>query len=248
MTTTIDKTISELIALGTAGIAALDRIPPRIAQECARRWLMDEARDAERAVARAVEEAATRIRHREDEDNRLARIEAANRAAEWLAQIEWVGEAVARDTRRAGLYGKVTRVLPKWDVDLLADEIRLGRDPSEAWRSICGKRAILEEADASVTTRLFDNLSSIIRDGVDSIIDERAAKLGIEWTAALLTTTIAMPDGTRVTWGQATRAQHAARLEMLKKHAATEIETATRHAAAIAALEAAGVDRLDDLA
>lgn len=74
-----------------------------------------------------------------------------------------------------------------------------------------------------------------------------ADKLRMEWTAELLSSPIAMPDGTRTTWGAATVEQHRARAAMFEANATANAQGAARHLLAVHELEAAGVDCLNDL-
>ena len=68
------------------------------------------------------------------------------------------------------------------------------------------------------------------------ILDDYADRLRIEWTAELLASTFALPDGTRILWGEATLAQHEERLQMLVRNAEANLEAAARHRAAMAAI------------
>lgn len=69
---------------------------------------------------------------------------------------------------------------------------------------------------------------------------EVRAELFIEWTAQLLSTEIAMPDGRRTTWGMATVSEHRARHAMLTANASANTVNAARHAEALDLLESTG--------
>lgn len=71
-----------------------------------------------------------------------------------------------------------------------------------------------------------------------ALMDEYRATLHIEWTSELLASGIAMPDGSITTWGEATIAQHEARLEMLATNVHANASTAARHQYAIDAIRA----------
>jgi len=86
-----------------------------------------------------------------------------------------------------------------------------------------------------------------INDQLQAAIAGYKAALRMEWTAELLNSTIALPDGTRTTWGAATVEQLKARAAMLVAHAAGTAESAARVLCAVDELEAAGVDCLNDL-
>lgn len=221
----LEKKIAALVELGVNGVREAS-IPPSVAQECARRWLVEQARDLERARARQVEEAA--VRERYANEKRLQELRAE--ARQWLkARPEW-------------------HEFEPYDRQLFYADHVAGADPETALARLASRRASFREIDGQARHDLFGELDTIIRDGVDRLIERRAEEVGIEWTAALLTTTVALPDGSRVEWGEATREQHAARLDMLAKHAAGELETAARHRAAIGAIDAAGVQCLNELA
>lgn len=225
----IERRIAAMVALGTE--ALLDApIAPSVAQACARRWLIEQARDVERKRAREVEEAAAR-EERERAIERHAARDRSNRLA-----FAWADE-------RGGFYNDYDRrKFGSW-IDGDPSEERWERCYAGVWED----RNLTLESYEQTTRSYLGELSTIIRNGVDAIIEERAADLDIEWTAALLTTTVALPGGERVTWGEATVEQHEARIAMLAKHAAGELETASRHRAAVESIKAAGVRCLDDL-
>ncbi len=242
-TSTIEKKIAGLVALGVDALQDA-AIPPSVAQECARRWLIAAARDAERARAREIETSA---------------ILAAITAPEILAK--------AIDAGSASSYYEWVKSLPGEKLPLFANGVETIRsvnmwnegavnwDADEAhrlWQEGRLEDAIALLAKSARSHRERNNAARRKSWGrtlhhVDRVIEERAAELEIEWTAALLTTTVSLPDGSRVEWGEATREQHEARLEMLAKHAAGELETAARHRAAIDAIDAAGARCLNEL-
>lgn len=241
----IEKKITALVALGVDGVRAAT-IPPAVAQECARRWLVDAARDAERARVREIERAALLALITTPEAlARASKLDDDRRGAvgfrEWVLSLP--GEVLPYfangvETKRA--------------VDMWREGCDDG-EPAKLWRAGRAEEAIERIARNARAFRERNNEARRKAWGrtllhVDRVIEERAAELEIGWTAALLTTTVALPDGTRVEWGEATREQHAARLDMLAKHAAGEIESASRHRAAIEALDAAGARCLNDLA
>lgn len=71
-----------------------------------------------------------------------------------------------------------------------------------------------------------------------ALMDEYRSTMRIEWTPELLASGIAMPDGSITTWGEATIAQHEARLEMLATNVHANASTAARHQYAIDAIRA----------
>jgi hypothetical protein len=83
---------------------------------------------------------------------------------------------------------------------------------------------------------------------VYKVMQEWADNIRFEVTAELLDTIFAVGDGTKVTWRDATVAQHEERAEMLTKMAAGTIETAAMHTAAVRIIKDAGVDSLGQVA
>lgn len=72
------------------------------------------------------------------------------------------------------------------------------------------------------------------------------AELFTEWTEQLLGSEIAMPDGTRTTWGKATVSQHRLRHDMLVKNVTANMENAVRHSQAIELIESSGAMNLEE--
>lgn len=86
-----------------------------------------------------------------------------------------------------------------------------------------------------------------LRAKANLITTELAQSLHREWTAAMLAGEFALPDGTRVSWADATVQQHGIRADQLESLAAGDLATAAIHRQAISDLRSAGVDRLADL-
>ena len=70
----------------------------------------------------------------------------------------------------------------------------------------------------------------------------------LEVTEELLASTFALPDGTRVYWGEATAAQHEERAESLESMAAGTIETAGLHRRAVELIRSSGGENLREAA
>lgn len=79
------------------------------------------------------------------------------------------------------------------------------------------------------------------------IIDDFKREVFVEWTAELLASDFAMPDGTRVTWGEATIEQHEERAAMFQRNAVANAEGAARHVQAVEQLKDSGALTLSDL-
>jgi len=123
-----------------------------------------------------------------------------------------------------------------------ADEER-GRQQAEAQREVVEahrRRRLLEEAAAE---ERVDEAMRRVKEA------EEAWKqaLRMEWTRELLGAAFALRDGTIVTWGSATVAQHEDRIAMFTDNAVANIEGAARHQAAITELREKGLLCLNEL-
>lgn len=94
--------------------------------------------------------------------------------------------------------------------------------------------------EAAIQRQMWDSISSAIGRYKDA--------LRMEWTDELLASSFALADGTRVLWGEATVEQHRERVGMFTANAATNLQGAARHEAAIESLETAGAACLNELA
>jgi hypothetical protein len=65
------------------------------------------------------------------------------------------------------------------------------------------------------------------------VVDKLNAEVLLDLNKRLLKSAFALGDGTSVQWGEATKAQHEARLELLMKNVEGNLDTANRHRAAI---------------
>jgi hypothetical protein len=82
---------------------------------------------------------------------------------------------------------------------------------------------------------------------IDAALQEYADHIRFEVTAELLDTVFATGDGTRVSWREATVAQHEDRIDMLTKMIAGTSETAAMHMRAVEMIKDAGVDCLGQI-
>jgi hypothetical protein len=80
-----------------------------------------------------------------------------------------------------------------------------------------------------------------------TLIKDYTQTIRLELTEELLGSIFALGDGRRVTWGEATRAEHEQRIDMLAKNANANAAAAARHVAAVSMIEEAGVERLADI-
>lgn len=110
------------------------------------------------------------------------------------------------------------------------------------------KRAEMRTREADAKFREASSTAKArLRAKVNLITTELAQSLHKEWTAALLAGEFALPDGTRVSWADATAAQHGERADQLESLAAGDMATATIHRQAINDLRDAGVATLGEL-
>lgn len=157
----------------------------------------------------------------ESEEYRVAESVLATQTTDVIYSLATAALVDAARQRRRGAALSVER-------EAVKSEPRPRRSPEAAWTS---------------QMEHYASMAAPLR----RIIDEYAEALKIEWTADLLASEFALPDGSRTTWGDASIAQHRARVEMFTSNAQANIEGAARHEKAIAELEAAGTPTLADL-
>jgi hypothetical protein len=104
------------------------------------------------------------------------------------------------------------------------------------------RRTEIEEREAELARLRSERMTRLAR-----TIEDWTKDLRQQWTRELLDTKIALPDGTYITWGEFTLAQHRTRLAMFQGQAETALDGAARHQAAIDALTLAGADTLNEL-
>lgn len=92
-----------------------------------------------------------------------------------------------------------------------------------------------------------DKANETLRAKARMIVDEFARDLHEEWTASLLADQFSLPDGTRVTWADATISDHEKRARQLESLAAGDLLTASIHRNAIRDIEAANVRTLAEV-
>lgn len=109
--------------------------------------------------------------------------------------------------------------------------------------NLCDSCAACRHARRAID-KVNDKRNREMRKAFDAYELQLRSQLWTEWTADLLTAEIAMPDGTRTTWGDATIDQHRERREMLAKNSMANAESAARHAQAIEQLEESGAANL----
>lgn len=196
------------------------------------RTLVDRARSIARSRAAEVERAATRARvkteHPELSDDEVGRwpratAEERKRTLEWAAGRRELDARNARETAghvgpmRPGSWSKHNSCNDCQQCQEGWDELRVHEDK---WRA---RRIEIQQG--------YEN--------------QLRAELFVEWTSALLGAEIAMPDGTRTTWGEATIEQHERRRAMSAGNAMANMENAARHAEAVDLLRQTGALNLN---
>lgn len=97
---------------------------------------------------------------------------------------------------------------------------------------------------AEIDSRAAHKLTERLTEAIETF----ASAVRADWTEQILSASFALPDGTRVLWGEATVEQHKARRDFLLSQASGTLETAGRHDAAIKDLMSFRVTCLNDLA
>lgn len=77
-------------------------------------------------------------------------------------------------------------------------------------------------------------------------VDQFKSELKMEWTRELLASSFVLKSGERVTWGDATVAQHKERMAMFKEQARINMDGAERHKLAIQQIEEVGAKCLNE--
>lgn len=117
------------------------------------------------------------------------------------------------------------------------EEKRARASRLSSFHEAAGSGAAQAKAQLSAARRLADSASEGFADSVR-----------IEWhDPELLEAKIARPDGSYTTWGNASREDHRARIEMFRVNATANIEGAGRHIAALRDLEESGSETLNEM-
>lgn len=199
------------------------------------RYLVERAREIARYRAASVEREATKARLaaelpdlQEHQIDRWEFMSERDRQAAIESARHWQKVREEREARTAGHIGRAKPGSQSKENDCQeCDECK------ESWQ----RYYELEREHLARRAKIYDEYEAELR-----------AQLFVEWTEELLDAEIAMPDGTRTTWGQATVEQHRRRHEMLAKNAMANAENAARHSLAIEQLEASGAPNLAALA
>lgn len=245
---TVDQWVTSVTAQGPE-YAETVQIPTNIAQTLARRYVVEHARTNERKATRAIEEAAERERSQRDRERRAQaraeRVAIDSKLNSWLDstgtfELPYVDQGKTRALQhRYSVWADDMPLIREQLLDLMDRNVL-----PVALGLIRNAAVAINREENEVRQRNQTKW----RDALDELIDQQAERLGMHWTAALLTETVALPDGSRVLWGEATVSDHLARIQLLSRHAATELATATRHRAAVNYIEATpGATCLNDV-
>lgn len=163
-------------------------------------------------------------------------------AEEMTRSAESITGGLTREERTAAAMLYVLRLLKERHRQVVADTERSAQSSRKRTRfedTIPADDAYWEQRDEA--DREF-------RANMQATVDAFLSKQRVRWTAELLASTFALPDGTLVPWGDATVEQHEARRAMFLGNAQANLEGASRHEQAIRDLTTAGVETLRDLA
>jgi hypothetical protein len=83
--------------------------------------------------------------------------------------------------------------------------------------------------------------------GIQLRIEEAAKQVRLELGGDLLKSDFALGDGTRVSWGKATREQHQMRAQMMSTKSVSIAEDAARHLAAVRIMDESKADSLEEV-
>lgn len=177
------------------------------------------------SIQNAVEilAAKTALGDREAAARVLARLSAQDRSDLAIEQLIAQGRAVVRARTLAA----------EQRAEEKARQRRIAQFRSPVAAAERSSRAAAEDAK-------YDRLRAEGQAEIRNALDAYALSRVIEWTAELLDSTFAMPDGKRVTWGEATLAQHSTRANMFATNVLVNAEGAARHRLAIVALTTSG--------
>lgn len=180
-----------------------------------------------------------------DEASRIARVDPKVAAADLVNELttsqardlatRFLADEVASRRRATTLSAERDAERSPWMAEhpggapVVAGRVVMDDEARQRWEA--EERAIQERAMRE------------IRGHVDRYIEARK----VEWTAELLDSAIAMPDGTIVLWGDATVEQHQERRDMFLRNALANTEGAARHEQAIRELTEAHAATLREM-
>lgn len=158
----------------------------------------------------------------------LEQVRAHERAGALLVEVRAERVEQAKRERVVGPPNRGTAAYRAWVRD--TDE---GRQYHDEWERTSDQ--IRRQCDARFAA------------SIHASIETYTNEVKMQWTQDLLDTGFALPDGTTVTWGDATVDQHKQRAQMFTANAAANIKGAARHTQAVRDLEASGVETLRTL-
>lgn len=173
--------------------------------------------------------------------NEVALILAAKLPHEEVVKLaaEALGER-ARSKRRAEVLRveRKAEVKPERYIFEIDDDIAAGKEVT--WEE---RRRWNESEERRKKQEVIDQQR---HDAFQAAMEEFKREVIVEWTTELLEASIALPDGTLVTWGEATAEQHEARKAMLEHNVFANAEAAARHEQALLLLRETGASNLNE--
>lgn len=181
---------------------------------------------------------------------RSASADSAEVVAERIA--DQLDPADLREVAIRALVVEVESVRRRWAYDIERAAVRPASSPApttqrgrreanrqdrERWLAKHPEEAARFQAETDAITERF---AASMREHVEAF----ATQVRLELTAELLASEFAVGDGRRVTWGEASMADHQSRANMLSRNAASISETAAAHLAAVRMIEERGAATL----
>lgn len=185
-------------------------------------------------IERVISEALSRVEAGEDEFK--AALDALAGSPSYVYRelaVAAVVSTVRTRRRSATLVVERSAIVSKdnWETALTpsAAGVRKGTASYDRWLTETENGRKYADEEHEYNRRKWSALSDAL--------DRYTKELRVQWTAELLSSEFALADGTRVTWGEATREQHIERRDIFMRNASANLEGAARHQQAIDALE-----------
>jgi hypothetical protein len=261
----LNERLDRMIRLGVDTLELLNGVEftsftPLEIKEIARRWLLQEARRYEREQTAEAEHRATEVAEKKRQADQAQRDSEHAALKSYLATLT-EGDSPLMDPTEFRSYilaspldpetGQRDTASPRWGIGQRLQEMWKENGPGPEVEACARQIAKIVHTNWDIEFKRRSDRNRQYNDeiqrAVDIFIEETAQEAGIAWTSALLTSTFALPDGTRVKWGEATVDQHQQRASMFSKQATAAVENAARHINAIRDIEKAGAGCLNDL-
>jgi hypothetical protein len=170
------------------------------------------------------------------------------RALAYSCLSDWAWTVIRADQRaveRAAMQAEVDVQREEWSERAEQDRRwqALKRGAQWAWKAITPE----EKARWDEWRAVEDEWERKKVESLNRIIGDFMATMRVQWTEELLGSEFALGDGRRVSFGDATVADHRKRVDMQTGLAMAELQDAALHEAAIAVLDETGAACLNDV-